>query len=363
MKLKSYFSGTVEAALELARKELGEEALLINTRPATAETRYLGAFEVVFGIPEVAPHSERTPTLSSGTGTNEVSQLRSDITSLKRELDRMRYSLHGPEANPPASSIPDGILQTLIDSGLDISLAQQVSRGTALDNTFRTDAALGKTSAERAIVALAGPPGAGKTTTLAKLAARYGIASRKMPHIISADVHRIAAATQLRTLAAILGIGFDEAETPVALCQLLEEHKHKGLVLIDTPGLGPHDVDDASELARVVSAHSEIDTHLVLPACLEPTDLARISDRFQMFAPDKLLFTHMDETERYGALISESVRTSLPISFLSNGQCIPDDLEPASNALLAGLVMSTVQHRGEGTEPHGGQPKRMGAAA
>jgi flagellar biosynthesis protein FlhF len=189
------------------------------------------------------------------------------------------------------------------------------------------------------VVALVGPPGAGKTSTLAKLAARYGIAGRKRTHILSADVNRIAAAEQLRTLAAILGLGCDVVETPVALRQALEEHKFKELVLIDTPGLGWAELEDGRELARMLASLGEVDTHLVLPASMKPADMARIAGHFAMFQPSKLLFTRLDETLRFGALVSESVRSGKPVSFLAAGQEIPDALEAATPARLAELVL------------------------
>ena len=125
-----------------------------------------------------------------------------------------------------------------------------------------------------AVVALVGPPGAGKTTTLVKLAARYGLTSRKPAQILSADVFRIAAADQLRSLASILGIGCDVVETPAALAQVLEEHRSKDLVFIDTPGLAQGEMEDGADLARLIASHPEIDTHLVLPASMKPADMA-----------------------------------------------------------------------------------------
>src|SRR5262249_25767271 len=133
-------------------------------------------------------------------------------------------------------------------------------------------------------------------------------AGRKRTHILSVDVHRIAASEQLRTLAAILGLGCDVVETPAALRQALEEHRFKELILIDTPGLGSADLDEGRELAHVLATHPEIDTHLVLPASMKPADMGRIADQFAMFAPSKFLYTRLDETTRFGALVSESVR-------------------------------------------------------
>jgi flagellar biosynthesis protein FlhF len=257
MRLKSYFSESVEAAMELARKELGDDALLVHARPATPETRYLGAYEVVFGV--VPPE-------------------------------------------PPATNIT--------------ALPQQ--------EHVSVDSELGR------FVALVGPPGAGKTTTLVKLAAQYGLARGRSLHIITADVHRIAAADQLRTLSAILGIGCDIAESPIALTHLLDQHRSKGLILIDTPGFSHRDIDDASDLAQHLSMDDEIDTHLVVPASMKTADLSRMVDAYRIFKPAKLLFTKLDETERLDSLGKEAIRAQLPISFLCSGQQIPEDLEEAT---------------------------------
>jgi flagellar biosynthesis protein FlhF len=343
MRLKSYFSGTVEAAMELAHKELGEEALLINARPSTLETRNLGAYEVVFGVPPktevAATPAENKPVPSRALATENLAQ---DVADLKRQMERMAQTLRGgipaPQSLMQARSENPALYNLLIENELDPALAAQVASGTPLEDLFDADSTLGKRGATRGVVALVGPPGVGKTTTLAKLAARFGLTSRKPAFILSADVYRIAAAEQMRSLAAILGIGFDIVETPVALAQALEEHRQKDWVFIDTPGLAAGEMEDGAELARLIASHPEIDTHLVLSASMKPADLSRVVDRYEIFQPKKLLFTRLDETDRYGALVSEAARRSLPISFLATGQQIPDDLEPASKEFISDKV-------------------------
>jgi flagellar biosynthesis protein FlhF len=341
MKLKSYFSGSVEAAVGLARKELGEDALLVNARPTTPETRHLGAYEVVFGQNAQSPLatgvSGSTPSAASPAAARDVSQ---DISEMRREIERLARCLGGPRTSSAPQGDPlAGSIDEYLAKELDPIIARAVASGASLEEFFEVDATLGRPGLERAVVALVGPPGVGKTTTLVKLAARFGLVSRRPPHIITSDVFRIAATEQLRSLAAILGVGYGVVETPVALAQSLEEHRTKDLVFIDTPGLGRSEMEDGADLARLIATHPEIDTHLVLSAAMKPEDLTRVIERYGVFQPKKLLFTRLDETERFGAIVSEASRSGLPVSFLANGQMIPDDLEPATKPRLAEMVL------------------------
>lgn len=314
MKLKSYFSGTVEAAVDLARQELGEDALLVNARPATPETRHLGAYEVVFGL---------------GTASSDAADERNDhhfaaeLAQLRREMHRIRIAL---ETRP----------------------------GGQIQASAKTDPTLGLHGVERAIVALVGPPGAGKTSTLVKLAVHYGVASGRSTRILSADVHRIGASDQLKTLASLIGASCEVLETPQMLLRAIEDSRPDQLVLIDTPGLASSEIDDAGDLASAIASHLAMDTHLVLPASMKWPDMARAAERYLIFRPTKLIFTRLDETGDYAGLVAEAARQSLPISFLCAGQRIPEDIEPATQGRLHELTQA---------QPVTSQPESIGATA
>jgi flagellar biosynthesis protein FlhF len=206
-----------------------------------------------------------------------------------------------------------------------------------IEQRILVDSALGAANGPR-VVALAGPPGAGKTTMLAKLAVTCGLAARRSLALVSMDDFRVAGADQLRSYAAILGAGFQALDSVGALAHALDEYRGKRLVLIDTPGYGPRDMDRASDLARFLSTRPDIATHLVLTASMKSADLTHVVERFEIFRPSSLLFTRLDETACFGTAFSASVRHAKPISFLSTGQEIPDDLAPATKERIMSLL-------------------------
>src|SRR5262249_35615958 len=192
------------------------------------------------------------------------------------------------------------------------------------------DSNLGAGHSTPHIVALVGPPGSGKTTTLVKLAVSYGLAARRGVLLLSTDTHRVGAADQLRSYAAILGANLHVFETTAALAQAIEENRGKELIFIDTPGLSQSELPYETGLVHFLSTRPAIEPPLFLPAFMKPADLSRIVDAFGVFQPDRLLFTRLDETLSCGPIFNEAVRTGKPLSFFATGQRIPEDLEVAS---------------------------------
>jgi len=308
LRIKTYFATSVESALDLARRELGSEAMLLNSRQAPAEARHLGQYEVVFAtVPAPSPDAETTAarTVPAPSQCSEASLIHAGIDP---QLARIIV-----EAEP--SSVPDYM------AGL-----------------ITAEPFLARSRNGREIAALIGPPGRGKTTTLAKLAITYGLAEHKPVRIFCADYLRIGAPGQLRTLAGILGVTYEEFQSPATLDHALR-HALPGLTLIDTPGFGPRDHAAAQSLAQVLTFHPAVASHMVLRADASCAALASAIDRFEMFRPARLIFTGLDETTQAGAVFSAAVSSRLPVSFLANGQSIPEDLEPASTARVVELAL------------------------
>jgi flagellar biosynthesis protein FlhF len=382
MKIKSYYCPTVEDAMAMARQELGPETMLLNSRPTPPEARHLGEYEVVFAT-QMAPDEtveglEASPPELLLSGVPPAGdRLSTEVSELRRELESMRRTLTRSAFAPPqwlgASPDLSNAYAVLTASEVSPDLAREIvhcaesragvpsepppaplpraprhREGTAfqralveeMESRFAVQPMLGRGEARPRIVALVGHPGAGKTTTLVRLAVNYGLASRRPVLLLSVDTYRVGAAEQLRSFAAILGVGFQVLETVAALAQTIEENRSKDLILIDTPGLAFGDLGESASLARFLSGRSDIDTQLVLSSSMKSADLTRVVDSFEVFRPQRLLFTKLDETGSFGPILNEAVRTGKPLSFFTTGQRIPEDLEAASRSRLVELILA-----------------------
>jgi flagellar biosynthesis protein FlhF len=383
MKLKSYFADSVAAAMAEAAKELGDDAMLVNSREAPPEARHLGSCEVVFAIgtasqsgslPAASVPGSRHTGIAGGASRGEaglLANLSQEVAELRRQMNRitgvMARSHPAAGEQSPLESELLRISEGLLDADLSADLVPEVigrlriaaerDEFTAAPNLhqraieatrdelagmFSVDARVGSAREGAQTVVLVGPPGAGKTSALVKIAAAYGLQIRRPAQLLSLDMYRVGAAEQLRSFAAILGIGFQALETPLSLAQALEEHRHKDLILIDTPGHGLRDMDAGSELAAFLHAHPKIDVHLTVAASTKAADLKASVDRFEAFRPTKLLFTKLDETASPGTVLSEAIRTGKPISFLTDGQQIPEDFREATQSSVLDLVLANL---------------------
>jgi flagellar biosynthesis protein FlhF len=199
------------------------------------------------------------------------------------------------------------------------------------------------------IVAVVGPTGVGKTTAIAKIAARfvmrYGV--RKLG-LISADCFRIGAREQLMTFARILGTPMQVAANADELRDVLDEMRHKRLVLIDTAGMGQRDVRLAAQFATLKVAPYRIRTVLALSAAADRGVLNEAFAAFQPARPSALIATKLDEATSLGPVLSLVLQSSLPLAYIADGQRVPEDLHLAGRK-RAWLIQRAMRLAGEHT--------------
>jgi flagellar biosynthesis protein FlhF len=235
---------------------------------------------------------------------------------------------------------------TALDIAPDVAmaLAALTPRRTSLENPSHIPLALlvrhlpvvdNLTTVNGGVIALVGPTGAGKTTTIAKLAARWSMQhGSKDLALVSTDGYRIGAREQLMTYARILGAPMHVANSGKELARVLERLKSKKLVLIDTAGMGPRDVRLSEQLAALQLGAARARVLLALPAQGEGQALEEIVRSFERVSPVACILTKVDEAASLGAVISTTLRHKLKIAYLCTGQRVPEDLHAAHERRL-----------------------------
>lgn len=187
-------------------------------------------------------------------------------------------------------------------------------------------------------VALVGPTGVGKTTTIAKLAAQFALLERKKTALLTIDVYRIAAIEQLKTYGQIMGVPVFAAHEASEIADVLERCRDYDLLLVDTAGRSQLNGAQVMELKPFLDA-LQCETHLVLSASTKEEDLLESARRFSATRVDRLLFTKLDETSSYGSLLNVADKTGAPLSYLTMGQRVPEDIEVAHGMAIAGRIL------------------------
>ena len=298
-----------------------------------------------------APATQSRAPLTAMPGKAPTPELRPDFGygEMQRELRDLRRLLEtglaGMTWNDKRLRDPEQarVLEEL--SALDIApdvamaLAALAPRRTSVDNPSHVPMALlvrhlpvlnDLSSVSAGVVAVVGPTGAGKTTTIAKLAARWCLQHGSQDlALVSTDAYRIGARDQLMTYARILGTPMHAANSGKDLAHVLERLKSKKLILIDTAGMGPRDVRLAEQLAALQSGAARARVLLALPAQGEGHALEEIVKAFAPLKPLACILTKVDEAVSLGAVISTTLRHRLKIAYVCDGQRVPDDLHAA----------------------------------
>jgi flagellar biosynthesis protein FlhF len=379
MNVKTYQTRTLQEALDHIKRDLGNEALVLSTREVAPRafgfmrrTKWeVAATARPEPILPLAAAAAAKPAASTGaavavapapapTAVKKMVKLAEPrdlddapvstrrpandrrIDILLEEMDEVKRSLKTLGKGMPARSENcGGLYGELVNQGIDSDLAESLiesaSRGTPTPNELRTrvrrllgDMLVVDPPAElhaksRIVSVFVGPTGVGKTTTIAKIAGQATTRFKKKVALITTDMMRVGSQDQLTRFGALLGVPAYTCSDVSTLKDLIESLDDRDLILVDTPGASPSDLARLSKLESVLSL-PEARMNLVISATTRSEDIAKIVNRFQRFAPKRVIFTKIDETDSRSMLVGDLLRNEVAISYITNGQRVPDDL-------------------------------------
>ena len=263
----------------------------------------------------------------------ELFQLFADLLDCELSEELARELVERIRAELPAADLVDPML-----------IKARVARMIEAD--IRTAGPIAVTPGQRRLVALVGPTGVGKTTTIAKLAANYRLKEKRRVGLITVDTYRIAAVEQLRTYADIIDLPMEVVSTPREMREAVRKMSDLDLVLMDTAGRSPKDEVKLQELKLFLTEAAADEVHLVLSSVAGERALLQTAQRFASVGTTSLILTKLDETIGLGNVLPVLQSSSLPLSYLTNGQNVPDDIDTADAGRLAQLILAVDEPSG-----------------
>lgn len=409
MKILTFSGATPAEALKKAQLEVGEDAMLIETREI--QKKSLGKnslYEIVVGVeegsaprPPVQPLTKQRPLAQKSNdvlyniseAAKQISKIAEvteedrpskntpaapseDLKKIKDEIEKLGdkvkliQNMFWNEKSPKGSlSIPpefaeiyrlaqqSGMNQEHLDEIMQLTLEHMPSKMRENSETVKRyfQVLLRKMipvrletapkSGSKKVVMLVGPTGVGKTTSIAKLAARYSYYLEKKYKVglVVLDTYRIGAVEQLMQYARMMKLGIETVVDPPEFSTALNSLQYSDYILIDTMGSSPYDkgkIEKIYECLRSNSTDYSVDVILVLPSSIKYEDLKSTYDNFAPLGIDTMMFTKLDETRGFGNIFSLVYETKVPISYFSIGQEVPEDLVVSSSDFLIDCLLN-----------------------
>jgi flagellar biosynthesis protein FlhF len=354
MQVKRYVASTFAEALIQAKNELGTDAMIVEHKKLFVGG-FLGLFrrqitELTMAVDQPVPiRPKQTPGMRPEANSAALGNLEREVAGLRTAIGRL------VERNVSPNNLQGfgrQVCESLTARGVEPSLAQEIGQrvegdGERAQVILRQQLArllgpchpIAVPDGERRVVALIGPTGVGKTTTLAKLAAHFTLEKGKKVALITSDTFRIAAIDQLRTYADILGVPLYAVDTPEQVAQALQATSQHDLILVDTGGRSHRDEARMQELRELLALLQPHETHLVYALTTNQRDAFNALDHYLPLGVNRLTFTKLDEATSPGMILNLRLRCKHPLGYVTHGQVVPDDITPADQLDLPKIML------------------------
>jgi len=350
---ETFVASDPKSAYDQAVKKYGTDLRIVSAKQLKYDDGALRC-EVVIAVPKALFMERSFGALSLDESKSEEEMLLSEIGNLKTELEQMREGLleDVPEAEASESVIEEvkalfirkGISVRWLDeiisllSGTSVVEEKELLVSYLLEEIDESLKIREEMLDKPKVMMLAGPTGVGKTTTIAKLAARYAYLLEKPYKVVlfNLDSYKVGAIEQLEHYADIMQIEHHSISTVEVFKEKLEAFADYDVILVDTAGMSPYDTQKFIKTVEFVNSDSikEIEVHLVLAATVKYEDMEDIYKNFSFLNLDSVIISKFDETKHLGTLLNFMLLYKLPMSYFSVGQEVPDDLLPASKEYL-----------------------------
>jgi len=360
MKIKRFVAQDMRQALRLVRETLGEEAVILSNKSVEGGVEITAAVDLVANpaddtidqrIPQVGKqNSKQADTANDAKPSapqpaipdNALEDMRREMRNLRRWMQAELSGLSWYDLGQRAPHSQE-LLARLMALGLGPELARRLSeRVSDVDDLEKawskalymlaSELRMAETDVidQGGVVALVGPTGVGKTTTIAKMAARFALRhGHRSVGLITTDSYRIGARDQLQTYARILNVPVRTATTADEMDQALVALAGRRLILVDTAGMASAHERIADQRETLEAAGKALTTLLTLSATTEVAAVQRALRLFSDFQPDACVLTKLDEAASLGGLLSALIQADLPTAFVTDGQRVPEDLQIA----------------------------------
>ncbi|MBI5325368.1 MAG: hypothetical protein HZB41_08890 [Ignavibacteriae bacterium] len=375
MRIKKFISKNLKEGKAKILQELGEDAVILSTRTIQKTEGGIEAIEIVAAIDDSPLKTFKKPAKKNSTKFSDIpfaskyatergenkfmratAQIYDELNVLKSMVSDISESVKYIHSNVLPDIFKDiyvCLRKSELSEEFSLKIASELSsRGNISNFTEALSEARilatehiiikepAKRENKRIISAFIGPTGSGKTTSLIKLALVSKLLLKSNVLVISADANKVGGAEQLQTLASVSSIPFLSVNTHLELKNIIEQEQSRDFIFIDTAGASPNDNEGIEKIAQMMKESKPDNIYLVQSVTMSGSSFLKSLSEFSNMNPDSLILTKFDEAPNIGEIIMALKENQIPVSYITTGQKIPEEIEPASRKAISRALLN-----------------------